>query len=227
MRRAVRFVGLLLDGRRRGTDWLEPARLGLETDWSPSASSSAPASAAPVRSRCGTARLRDRRAGERPRGQPVEGDPERRGHVTHRVEGSIVRYDFEHVTRPRAGEPHAGAHGDPEIAPVADAGGRGAMEELGAEAGEDAPRLVADHAPVADGEELGAPADVIDGQTSDHALDVRGVARVLDVEEYRVAGRRPQTFRAGRGHPRPEPRLRCYDGQSGYRLRLRDRPCQW
>ena len=106
----------------------------------------------------------------------MKGNAERHGDVAHRVEGAVVRHDLEYVARARPGEPHTRAHGDPEIAPVADAGGWRAVEELGAESGEHAPRLVTDHAPVADGEEFGTPAHVIDGETSDHSFDVRGVA---------------------------------------------------
>src|SRR5256885_11451347 len=84
---------------------------------------------------------------------------------------------------------------DAEVTPVAHAGRRCAVDELGSAAGEQARRLVADHAPVADGDELGAPAQMVDGESLDHALDVRGVARVLDVEEDRVPGRRPATLR--------------------------------
>jgi len=218
--RPAGFVGLL-GGRRRGSNGLEPPRLGLETDRSTAAAATTPATA-PVPSRGGTARLRRRGAGKRPSGEPVEGDPERRGDITHRVERSIVRHDLEHVPGARAGEPYARAHGDPEVAPVADAGGRGTMKELGPEPSQDTSRLVADHAPVADGEEFSAPADVIDRQTPDDALDVRGVARVLDVEEDRVAGRRPQPIRSGRWYARREHGLGRDNGQRGGRLGRRD-----
>ena len=113
----------------------------------------------------------------------MKGNAERRGDVAHRVEGAVVRHDLEYVARARPGEPHTRAHGDPEIAPVADAGGWRAVEELGAESGEHAPRLVTDHAPVADGDEFSARGQAIDGQVLDDARDVLGAARVLDVEE--------------------------------------------
>src|SRR5262249_13785939 len=78
-------------------------------------------------------------------------------------------------------------------------GGRRTVQELRAEAGEHAAGLVADHTPVADGEELGALLDVIDDESPDHPLDVRRVAGVLDVEEDRVAARGPKPFgRRGR-----------------------------
>ncbi len=142
----------------------------------------------------------------------MEGDAERRGHVAHGVERAIVRHDLEYVPRTRAGEPHARAHRDAKVAPVADAGGRRAVEQLGAVSGQHARRLVADHAPVADREEFGAPAEMIDGQTLDHPFDVPGVTRVLDVEEDRVPGRRAASLRRGRWDARGEYGLRRVDG---------------
>ena len=77
--------------------------------------------------------------------------------------------------------------------------------------GEYARRFVADHAPVADCEEFGTPPEMIDGETFDHSLDMPGVARVLDVEEDCVPGRRPAPFRRRRWDARGERGLRCGD----------------
>src|SRR5262245_37629805 len=67
---------------------------------------------------------------------PVRGPPERdsqaRGDVTDCVERLIVRDDLDDVARTGAGEPHAGRHRDPQIAPVAHADGRGAVHERSA-----------------------------------------------------------------------------------------------
>src|SRR5262249_19456236 len=56
------------------------------------------------------------------------------------------------------------------------------------------PGLVSDHAPVADGEELGRAPRVVDREALDDSLDVRRVAGVLDVEEDRVARGRTESF---------------------------------
>src|SRR5206468_3398612 len=115
---------------RAGPAWLDPRPTRAPA--APATASTGPAAVASGR---GTTRLRRGRARERPGGQPVKGDAERGGDVAHRVKGAVVRHDLEHVARARAGEPHARAHGDPEIAPVTDAGGWRAVEELGAESG--------------------------------------------------------------------------------------------
>ena len=57
------------------------------------------------------------------------------------------------------------------------------MDELSAVLREQARRVVADHAPVADRDELGAGGHAIDGEVLDDTGDVLGAARVLDVEE--------------------------------------------
>src|SRR5262249_61390043 len=95
----------------------------------------------------------------------------------------------------------AGGDRDAEIAPVAHAGRRSAVHELGAMTREQAGGLMADHAPVADRVELGALAQVIDRDALDHALDMTGMARVFDVEEDGVAGRGGRSGR-GRGGER-------------------------
>src|SRR5439155_5805491 len=69
------------------------------------------------------------------------------------------------------------------------AGGRRAMDGLGAVTSEQARRLRADDAPVTDGEEFGAAVATVEGEPIEHAPDAAGVAGVLDVEEDRVTVR--------------------------------------
>src|SRR5882724_867082 len=105
-----------------------------------------------------------RRAGERAGREPAEGDAEPRGHVAHRVEGAIIGHDLEHVAGPRRSQPRASAHRYAEITPVPHAGGGRAVDELGAVTGEQARRLMTDHTPVADGDELRAEAETVNGE---------------------------------------------------------------
>ena len=85
-----------------------------------------------------------RQVGQSPEGQSPEDDAEAGRHVTHRIEGSIVRHDVDAVAGPCLAEPEAGCHGDPEIAPVLDADGRRAVEQPSTMAREQASGLGAD-----------------------------------------------------------------------------------
>ena len=136
-------------------------------------------------------------AGQAPERQPLKRDAQARRDVTDRVERAIIGHELDHVACARGGEPHAGGDGDAQIAPVPHADGRRAVHELRAMPRKQPRRIVADHPPVADGDELGARRRTIDGEMLDHARDVLGTARVLDVEEdgapairMRTVGRR-------------------------------------
>ena len=128
-------------------------------------------------------RLRCRRTEQRAIGQPPERHAETGGHVADRVEGAIVGDDLDHVSGPRARQPHTRRHGDAQVTPVAHADGRCAVHERRAVTREQAGRVVTDDAPVADGEELRAPAGAVDREMREHPRDVLRAARVLDVEE--------------------------------------------
>src|SRR5512132_3999518 len=117
-------------------------------------------------------RHRRRRSGEAAVRQALVHDAEARRDVADRVERAIVRDDLDDVARPRGRQPHAGAYGDAQVAPVAHADGGRAMDELRAVAGEQTRRVVTDHPPVPDGEEVGALTDAVDPEVIDHAGNV-------------------------------------------------------
>jgi hypothetical protein len=125
----------------------------------------------------------DRHAEQAAIRQAVKGHAEAGRDVADGVERAIVGDDLDDVVGTGAGQPHPGRNGDPQVAPVADADGRRAMDELRAVTREQARGVVADHAPVADREELRAAPVSVHRQMSDHTGDVLGAARVLDVEE--------------------------------------------
>src|SRR5438874_2288233 len=155
--------------RRGGVRGLVAARLCDRRRGAPGAAPAPPVTPPRIARRRGLARLRRRGAGDRAGGEPVERDAERRRDVTDGVEGAVVRHDLEHVARTGRGEPHARAHRDAEVAPVAHPGGRRAVDELGAVAREQARCVLADHPPVPDGDEFGPPARAVDGEARDHA----------------------------------------------------------
>ena len=138
----------------------------------------------------------------------MERDPEARRDVTDRVERAIVGHELDDVARARGGQPHAGGHGDPQIAPVPHADGRRAVDELRAVLREQARRVVADHAPVADREEVGAPAGAVHREMRQHTRDVLGAARVLHVEEDGPPAGRQRPRRLGQRHARGQRGLR-------------------
>src|SRR6185503_15302997 len=121
------------------------------------------------------------------RHEAVRHAPERhaeaRRDVTDGVERLVVGDDVDLVARPRPGEPDAGGDGDAEVAPVADPDRGGAVYALRAALRQDARRLVADDPPVADGDQVETDGDAVERQVAQHALDVLGTARILDVEE--------------------------------------------
>ena len=101
---------------------------------------------------------------------------------------------------------------------------RANRDELGTVTREQAPGVVSDHAPVADGDEVGPRADPIEREMIDHAADVLHAAGVLDVEEDDAASGRPGAFRLGRprGNPLRELDLGGVEREVvGKRLRLR------
>ena len=127
-------------------------------------------------------------AGQAPEGQTAEGDAEAGRDVADGIEGAVVRDDLDDVAGARGGQPHPGGHRDAEVAPVAHPHGGRTVHEVGPVAGEEPRGVMADHPPVADGDEVGAPAHAVDGEVLDHPRDVGGAARVLDVEEDRAMG---------------------------------------
>src|SRR5256712_10946969 len=78
-----------------------------------------------------------------------------------------------------------------------------------------APRAGTFPPPVPDRHELGAPSHAIDGEVLDDPRDVDGLARVLDVVEDRVPGRRARRLRRGRRHTRGELALRRRERDDG------------
>ena len=109
------------------------------------------------------ARIPARRRNDRRR----NADAEAGGDVAHRVERAVVGDELDDVARARRGQPDAGGHRDAQVAPVADADRRRAVDELGAVAREQPRRVVTDHSPVADGDELGAGGRAVDGEMLD------------------------------------------------------------
>jgi len=156
------------------------------------------------------------RLGGRPRdgaiGEPAEADPQAGRHVAHRVEGLVVGDDLELVARPRRREPDAGRDRDAEVAPVAHAHRRRAVYEVRATLGEEARGVVVHHPPVADRHQLRRARQAIDAEMVEHARDVVGAARVLDIE----------VDRAPDGRARPLG-LRCRDARREAHLRIRGR----
>ena len=153
-------------------------------------------------------RLLGRHAEQRAVRQPAKRHAEARRHVADSVERAVVGHDLDHVARPRPGQPHAGGHRDPEIAPVAHADRRRAVHEPGAVARQQPRRVVTDHAPVADSEEVGTPAGAVHREVRQHARDVLGAARVLHVEEDGPPAGRQRPCRLGRRHARGQRGLR-------------------
>jgi len=145
-------------------------------------------------------------------GEPAERHAEAGGDVPDRVEGAIVGDDLDHIAGPRAGQPDARGDRDAKVAPVSHAHGRRAVDQLGAVAREQPGGVVPDDAPVADGEELGAPVRAVHRQMRKHTRDVLRPARVLDVEEDGPPAGRHRALGRRRGDPRGKGRL-------GYRER--------
>jgi len=150
----------------------------------------------------------DARTRERAEREPVEAYPQAGRHVAHRVERLVVGDDLEQVTRPRLREPDASVDRDAEIAPVAHADRRRAVHEVRAALGEEARRVVVHHPPVADRDQVRRAHHAIDVEMGEHARDVVGPARVLDVEEDPAPHRRTRPLGLGRQHARREKRLR-------------------
>src|SRR6266478_4888763 len=76
-------------------------------------------------------------SGQGPEGEAAERDAEAGRDVADGVEGTVVRYDLNHVARARGGQPHSGGHRDAEVAPVAHSHGGRAVHEVGAVPGEE------------------------------------------------------------------------------------------
>jgi hypothetical protein len=232
VRRRVRVRVVLDDGLDHGPRRRLPMRRGrLRSRRHVVSASAAPGTpAAPAASATApTARIavgRDARhfLAELPAERAIREAPvlhaEARGDVADGVERLVVGDDVDHVAWPRAGEPDARGDGDTEVAPVADAGRRGAVHEVRAVLGEQARRLVSDHAPVPDRGEVGVDPDAVDHEVSQHVFDVLCATGVLDVEEDPAALLGTGARRRRRRDARRKRRLRDHghDGRDERRL---------
>ena len=156
-------------------------------------------------------------------GQALERDPQAGGHVSHGVERPVVRHDLDEIAGPRGGQPDPRGDRDAEIAPVADARRRGAVDQMRATLREQPRRLVADHPPVRDRHELGAAVPGIHAEMVDHVRQVLRAAGVLDVQEDRAPAGGARPLRFGGRHAPGEGGLDGREGQvERFRLRADD-----
>ena len=133
-------------------------------------------------------------------GQALERDPQAGGHVSDGVERPVVRHDLDEIAGPRGGQPDPRGDRDAQVAPVADARGRGAVDQVRAALREQPRRLVADHPPVGDGHELGPAVPGIDAEMVDDVRQVLRAAGVLDVQEDRAPAGGARPLRLGGRH---------------------------